>query len=874
MALKSKQKSGTASESPFVVSPDKKKKIVGLFLLILSVLIFFSILSYHRSDVANLTNWLDDFIASFSPDQEFSHRQQNTYNWLGIFGAYTSNFLINSTIGYCAVILPVMLFLWGYSIIINERRKLALFLSNFLISMGILVASFMGLLRFKFGIFDEQKELAGKIGDFFGETVGFLLGGLGGLIFIVFIIFLVLFIAFDLDLAKIAGFFKVIWHSLIDDEAPKAEDGSDEETVEKTDTKKADAKKPDDVKKIDETKDNLDKIKELRTVKSKPKLKGLSEAFDEEEEEEEEDTRIEIVRKKELIKENELENKAKNSKVKDEVKSSKKDETKEEIKSETKITVDKITGVTENKVDKEYSDLPVVDLSKEIQKEKKLPEQWDEEIDYHPIPISVFVTYPNDGANISDEELHRNAELLTEKLSLFDIKIEDIKVHPGPVVTMYEIVPSPGVKISRIVNLENDIALALAARGIRIIAPIPGKSAIGVEIPNAKASMVSARSVLEKIRDFGGNLPLALGKEISGDIYITDLSAIPHLLVAGSTGSGKSVGINMMIMSLIYSKHPSEIKFVIIDPKKIELSFYKKLAKHYLAISPDLDEEIITTPSNSLIILKAAVLEMENRYDMLSKAGVRNITEYNKKLSDPKKRPLDTEKIKHHKLPYIVVIIDELADLMITSGKEVEEPITRIAQLARAVGIHLIVATQRPSVNVITGIIKANFSARIAYQVASKIDSRTILDMNGAEQLLGKGDMLFLPAGMPKPVRIQNAFVSTDEVEDATNYVCSQKGFSKRYYLPSVVTGKGNSGGNSMLADLDAMFEEAALCVLKSNQASVSYLQRKLKLGYARAARIMDQLEDAGIVGPADGSKMRIVLIESEEQLDAIMRSI
>ncbi|MFH0733297.1 MAG: DNA translocase FtsK [bacterium] len=871
MALKTKQKTSTVNDSPFVVSPDKKKKIVGLFLLILSILIFFSVLSYHRSDVANLTNWLDDFIASFSPDLEFAHRQQNTYNWLGIFGAYTSNFLINSTIGYSCVILPVMLFLWGYSIIINEKRKLALFLSNFLISMGILTASLMGLMRFKFGIFSEKKELAGKIGDFFGETVGFLLGGLGGLIFIVFIIFLVLFIAFDLDLAKIAGFFKMIWRSLIDDESPKGEAEIIDENGDNEDLKKTDSKKQDDGKKLEETKDNLEKIKELRTNKTKAKLKGLSEALNEDEEEE--DTRIEIVRKKELDKEIELENKNKVNKTKDDQKLSKKDENKEDNKSETKITVDKTISVSANKEDKEYRDLPVVDLTKEILKEKKLPEQWEENLDFKPIPITTFTTYPNDGANISDEELHRNAELLTEKLSLFDIKIEDIKVHPGPVVTMYEIVPSPGVKISRIVNLENDIALALAARGIRIIAPIPGKSAIGVEIPNAKASMVSARSVLEKIRDFGGNLPLALGKEISGDIYITDLAAIPHLLVAGSTGSGKSVGINMMIMSLIYSKHPSEIKFVIIDPKKIELSFYKKMAKHYLAVSPDLDEEIITTPSNSLIILKAAVLEMENRYDMLSKAGVRNITEYNKKLSDPKKRPADTEKIKHHKLPYIVIIIDELADLMITSGKEVEEPITRIAQLARAVGIHLIVATQRPSVNVITGIIKANFSARIAYQVASKIDSRTILDMNGAEQLLGKGDMLFLPAGMPKPVRIQNAFVSTDEVEDATDYVAAQKGFSKRYYLPSVVNGKSNTGG-SVLSDLDAMFEDAALCVLKSNQASVSYLQRKLKLGYARAARIMDQLEDAGIVGPADGSKMRLVLIESEEQLDAIMRSI
>ncbi len=887
MALKKNKKGVSSPETPYVVSPEKKKKIVGLFLLILSILIFFSILSYHRSDIANLTSWLDDFTSSFSPDQEFSHRQQNTYNWLGIFGAYTSNFLINSTIGYSCVIIPIILFLWGYSIIISEKRKVALFLSNFLLSMGILVSSFMGLIRSKFGVLSDVKELSGKIGDFFGQTVGILLGGLGGSIFITFIIFIVLFISFDLDLGKIARFFKLIWNSLVDDEPAKTnvddDDNVDEEPEEEIKgTKKTKTAVED--KKQDDTKKNLDKIKDLRTGKTKSKLKGLNEALSDDDEDivpEDEDTRIQIVRKQEKEQTEEKvedstkkEKVEKQEKVKADKKAADKVETEDKHINDPKITIDKRSESDISEDDKEYEDLPVVDLTKEIQKERKLPEQWEEEIDYKPLPLSLFTTYPNDGANISDEELKRNAELLTEKLALFDIKIEDIKVHPGPVVTMYEIVPSPGVKISRIVNLENDIALALAARGIRIIAPIPGKSAIGVEIPNAKASMVSARSVLEKIRDFGGNLPLALGKEISGEIYVTDLATIPHLLVAGSTGSGKSVGINMMIMSLIYSKPPSEIKFVIIDPKKIELSFYKRLAKHYLAISPDLDEEIITSPQNALVILKSAVLEMENRYDMLSKAGVRNIIEYNKKILDPKRKPADTEKIKHHHLPYIVVIIDELADLMITAGKEVEEPIARIAQLARAVGIHLVVATQRPSVNVITGVIKANFSARIAYQVATKIDSRTILDMNGAEQLLGKGDMLFLPAGMPKPVRIQNAFVSTDEVEEATNYIYAQKGYSKRYYLPSVAASKGADGGGSFLADIDPMFEEAALVVMRHKQGSVSLLQRKLKLGYARAARIMDQLEQCGIVGQSEGSKMREVLIESEEQLDAIMKSI
>jgi len=434
-------------------------------------------------------------------------------------------------------------------------------------------------------------------------------------------------------------------------------------------------------------------------------------------------------------------------------------------------------------------------------------------------------------------------------------------------------VPAPGVKISRIVSLEHDIALALAARGIRIIAPIPGKSAIGVEIPNEKSTIVRARSVISGLKNSKAALPIALGKTIIGDIYITDLATMPHLLVAGATGSGKSVGINMLIVSLLYAKHPSDVKFVIIDPKKIELSFYGKLNKHFLAISPDIDEEIITMPSNALLALKGVEFEMEKRYDKLAKAGVRNLIDYNAKVENPKTRPTDTEKIKHYKLPYIVVVIDELADLMMTSGKEVEEPIARIAQLARAVGIHMVVATQRPSVNVITGVIKANFPARIAYQVATKVDSRTILDMNGAEQLLGRGDMLFLPGGMPKPVRIQNAFISTEEVEKITNAIFVQSGYTKRYFLPSMME-KRNDPDANFLSDLDPMFEEAGLVVIRHQQGSVSLLQRKLKLGYSRAARVMDQLEEAGIVGPSEGSKAREVICESEEQLHTIIRSI
>ncbi|MCX8010881.1 MAG: DNA translocase FtsK, partial [Ignavibacteria bacterium] len=447
----------------------------------------------------------------------------------------------------------------------------------------------------------------------------------------------------------------------------------------------------------------------------------------------------------------------------------------------------------------------------ESETKTKIIEPWEEEIEYIPPSLDLLDT-PRQVGKIDDNELNSNAELLRAKLALFDIEIENITVTPGPVVTLYEIVPSPGVKISRIVSLQDDIALALAAKGIRIIAPIPGKSAIGVEIPNNNPETVFCRTILTstKFRELKATLPVGLGKTTIGEIFVDDLAKMPHLLIAGATGSGKSVGINMIIMSLLYKLHPSDVKFVIIDPKKIELSFYKDLKYHFLASCPDINEDIITTAENSVTVLKAVEMEMEKRYDMLTKCGVRNIADYNERVTNGNLKVAD--EIKFHKLPYIVVIIDELADLMITAAREIEEPIARIAQLARAVGIHLIVATQRPSVDVITGVIKANFNVRIAYQVASKIDSRTILDINGAEQLLGSGDMLYLPGNSPKPIRIQSAFVSTQEVEAVVNYIKKQKGYSKAYSLPSLIA-KKKAESSGFLSNRDELFEEAARLV-------------------------------------------------------------
>ncbi len=486
---------------------------------------------------------------------------------------------------------------------------------------------------------------------------------------------------------------------------------------------------------------------------------------------------------------------------------------------------------------------------------------------------------PKDALDADDEELAKKGRLLRDKLATFGVDIENITVTPGPVVTLYEFTPAEGIKVSRVENLTDDIALAMKARGIRIIAPIPGRGTIGVEIPNDVAKMVRIRSLFESasFRNTKMNLPLALGKTISGDVYVDDLNKMPHLLIAGATGSGKSVGVNGILASLLYAKSPRDVKFVIVDPKKIELSLYKKLRKHYLIVSPEAGEDIVTTPAYAVLALKAVELEMEHRYDKLAKAAVRSLADYNIKVAQGKLR--STQEEQHYHLPYIVVIIDELADLMITAAKQIEEPICRIAQMARAVGIHMILATQRPSVDVITGVIKANFPARMAYQVATRVDSRTILDVMGAEQLMGNGDMLYLPSGTPKAIRLQSPFISTDEVEAIVDAVAAQDGekfsYSRPWTLPSLRQDEGDEPAEIDDADdRDELFEEAAKVLVRHQQGSVSLLQRRLKIGYSRAARVMDELESAGIVGPFDGAKARPVLCETEAELEVVLEGL
>jgi S-DNA-T family DNA segregation ATPase FtsK/SpoIIIE len=806
-----------------VAGRDRKPKkslraeVINFSLIIISILISLSIVSYSPADDANSEIGFFDMFRLFLGDEALRARADTIHNWLGIFGAYIANFFVNSTLGYFSIAFPAILLIFSWTALQKKDFIKAARASTMVLIYGIVIAAFSGYLKTLWGTDQFGKEWYGLIGEFSALALVRAFGAVGGAA----VIFLVLFALFVFTLKispqelinAFVWFFSWLFKSigsaftsLFSSRRPK--EGI---VIAKRDEKRTPREEPGPVKIVrEETKPKRDAglIEEAKEL--------VKRSFSKAEEAEEEDS------------------------------------VDEPEENPEKLLVTRKAVPPPLLAKGEPTDL--------------INENEDEEIEYTPPPLDLL-DVPIQVDKISDDELRANAELLRSKLQVFDIEIENVSVIPGPVVTLYELVPASGVKISRITSLADDLALALQARGIRIIAPIPGKGAVGVEIPNHKPQLVNFRSVVSsaKFQDLRFNLPIAMGKTITGDIFVDDLSKMPHLLIAGATGSGKSVGINTIMMSMIYKLHPNEIKFVIIDPKKIELSLYKKLNKHFLAVSPDIDEEIITDASNAVLVLKSVEAEMDERYTLLAKAGVRNIQDYNRKLTDGKLK--DTEEAKFIKLPYIVIFIDELADLMLTAAHEVEDPITRLAQLARAVGIHLVLATQRPSVDVITGLIKANFPARIAYQVASRIDSRTILDQNGAEQLLGNGDMLYLAAGSSKPERMQNSFISTEEIEKVVDFISAQKGYSRPYQLPSVLMKKGNGG--ALAGEFDDMFEEAARLVVRHQQASTSFLQRRLKLGYGRAARVIDELESAGIVGPFEGSKGREVLLESEAELDA-----
>ncbi len=796
-------------------SNNRRTQIYAFLGILCSFMLLLSIVSYSSADQANGDVRIWDLWKVITSDETIQAQADRTENLLGLLGAVLSNWMINSTIGYAVIVVPFLGIAWSWFILRRKELHRLILATNYVLAIALLFSALMGAVRL---VGDEpilSVEWSGVAGEFVAQSLSKLIGLVGTFIVVLGMLGVVLTLLVDLDIQQTYERLQERMRSLklwVERKRGEARERSEQAKAEERKT----SARPVEIKWDPE---------ELH-----PPTVTAGKPLD----------RTESVQTKPPVEP---------------------DEKVEDVSLRAAALEDVPLEIHERLEEDEIN----------FDEREEGSSVDEEEIDY--VFPSVELLDPARAAeHVDEDELKANAELLRAKLADFGVDIESVSVTPGPVVTLYEIVPATGVKISRIENLQDDIALALKAKGIRIIAPIPGKGTVGVEIPNHHPALVTIRSIINssKFRDSKGYLPLAMGKTITGEVYVDDLAKMPHVLIAGATGSGKSVGINTILASLLYRLHPSDVKFIIIDPKKIELSLYSKLRKHFLAVSPDLQEEIITTPNNAVMVLKSVEIEMEKRYDRLAAAGVRNIADYNEKVASGKLH--DTATIKHRKLPYLVVVIDELADLMITAAREVEEPIARLAQLARAVGIHLVLATQRPSVDVITGVIKANFPARIAYQVATKIDSRTILDMNGAEQLLGNGDMLYFPPGSPKLVRIQNAFISTEEVERLMNHIAKQKGYSAPYKLPSVFEKKkvGASAGDG---SRDELFEEAAKIVVRHQQGSVSLLQRRLKVGYSRAARLVDELESAGIVGPFDGSKAREVLVETEAELETILRS-
>ncbi|MEE9225033.1 MAG: DNA translocase FtsK 4TM domain-containing protein [Bacteroidota bacterium] len=798
-------------------SAERNKQIVAILLIVLALLSFLSIVSFSPADEASTDVRFSDLYKVLTGDELIRQKAESTHNWLGLVGAIISNFLINGSFGYSVITFPFLLFAWGWTIIRGRGHRRLAFITSYVLLLVLLVSSSMGMSRVILPDAGLGMSWSGTVGDFVASVLTSMLGKVGGAIALLAALLITLMVITKIDLRKTLSRLKdglnvlAAWWS---------------RWLEGWRRRRHEARGTAGVTII-----KREQTLETPRRREKPSMSKASELLYAERSSEDVDA-VSL---------------------------------QEKTASVSKPRDFRLVERTEEETRE----------SGEIQKAHRQATEAgaEAEIDYV-FPSVELLELPHQLEQVEESELKANADLLRQKLAHFDIEIESVSVTPGPVVTLYELVPASDVKVSKIVSLADDIALALRAKGIRILAPIPGRGTVGVEIPNRNPAIVPFRSVVNspKFRESKAILPMAIGKTISGEVFTDDLSRMPHLLIAGSTGSGKSVGINTILMSFVFKLHPSDVKFIVIDPKKIELSVYAKLRHHFLAVSPDLDEEIATTAQNAVAVLKSVELEMERRYDLLANAGLRNILDYNQRVREGRLRDRENGHI-HRKLPYLILVIDELADLILTAAREVEEPIARLAQLSRAVGIHLVLATQRPSVDVITGVIKANFSSRIAYQVASKTDSRTILDMNGAEQLLGNGDMLYLPVGSPKPVRIQNAFISTDDVEHVVVHVAKQKGYSTPYILPSQLARKQTRGG-SVGGSRDELFEEAARLIVRHQQGSVSLLQRRLKVGYSRAARIVDELEAVGIVGAFDGSKAREVLVESEGHLDQILKNL
>lgn len=800
---------------------EKPRRVFGFFFLAAGFFLLVSLLSHF------LYWWVDyDAVQQTQNGGLWVDNGLSVRNFGGKLGAYVASILVNKGFGIASLLIPVVVFLWGLQIL--RVRKFRQFKIFFQLVFGLLWISTLLGTFFKSG---DLYVLGGNVGMHTSLYLKNLLGVVG----------LTLIMAFSLLCYFVVNYSlgKLKWRR----KPKKAEVGGREESAELQQVEREDA----ETAAGEPEKDPLEGMTVTMRMGLGTDTGAGEEEFDKKAVENETIDDLQAAYEQEMPRQETEEPQQENEEADDDL-------------GEMKI-VDTRTATENNNAKVEAGpEHYTIDTPYDPRLELR---------DYRFPGLELLEDFGDQSQNIQDmnEELQSNKNRIVATLQNYGIDISKISATIGPTVTLYEIVPAPGVRISKIKNLEDDIALSLSALGIRIIAPIPGKGTIGIEVPNSKKQVVPMRDMLTctKFRKAGYALPIALGKTIANEEFVTDLAKMPHLLVAGATGQGKSVGLNAIIASLLYSKHPAELKFVMVDPKKVELSLFNKIERHYLAKLPDTEEAVITDTRKVVRTLKSLCIEMDERYDLLKDAAAKNLKEYNAKFVARKLNPENG----HRYLPYIVLIIDEFADLIMTAGKEVEQPIARLAQLARAIGIHLVIATQRPSVNVITGLIKANFPARIAFKVQSKVDSRTILDSNGADQLIGRGDMLIsMGEGI---TRLQCAFIDTPEIERISDFIGGQRAFPTAYQLPDCPE-EGESGG---VADMegeewDSMFREAAEMVVSSQQASTSMLQRKFKLGYNRAGRIMDQLESAGVVSPFDGRKIREVKIKDPAALQQI----
>jgi S-DNA-T family DNA segregation ATPase FtsK/SpoIIIE len=816
MAAKNTYKSNTPRKNPVKVKKfnfsfdffrDRKFQLsLGFFLFATSIFLLTAFISFL------FTGQADQSVVEAIQTTGLKNSGLEAENWLGVVGAVAAHYFIFNWFGISAFFIPPLLLIFGFRLV-SKKDILPSYKSfKFVVFFTFWLCLLFGYTAIKSDAFQGSDFLSGGFGHELALIFHALIGW-GTYLFVVFS--LLVFIVYFFNITELISFSKINTRLSKIRQPVEASEGIKAEKF------KSETHDPD----VLSEEPNINA--EDTIPEANPETPGI-----------EKDLILKLTDEYE----------------KDEIKMPEPNPEESSGKSETDLElIVETSGSKEKIIDKLENYDPTLDLGT-----------------YQYPTLNLLNDYDSRGGQVTKEELEQNKDKIVETLINFKIGISSIKATIGPTVTLYEIVPDAGVKISKIKNLEDDIALSLAALGIRIIAPIPGKGTIGIEVPNKNKTLVTTKSVFatNTFQNTQYDLPIVLGRTISNEVYMADLTRMPHLLVAGATGQGKSVGINVILTSLIYKKHPSQLKFVLVDPKKVELTLYNKLVRHFLAELPGSEESIITDTKQVVYTMNSLCIEMDNRYNLLKEAQSRNLKEYNEKFVD---RRLNPQK-GHRFLPYIVVIVDELADLMLTAGKEIEMPIARLAQLARAIGIHLVLATQRPDVKVITGTIKVNFPARISYKVVSKMDSRIILDTGGADQLVGMGDMLL--SINSDIIRLQSPFIDTKEVDNICEFVGSQRGYPSAYLLPEYVGDEGGEIGDVDLTDRDTLFEDAARLIVLHQQGSTSLIQRKMKLGYNRAGRLIDQLEAAGIVGPFEGSKAREVLISDVYALEQLLRDL